>query len=98
MPERPPVDRTRAEPPEECANCGAAIPRSARACPECGADERSGWRDTDAYDGLDLPDEAFDDGPPARKHPAPPRVNGLAWYWWLVGVVVLVATGFLLLG
>ncbi|MDO8544144.1 MAG: zinc ribbon domain-containing protein [Opitutaceae bacterium] len=33
-------------PPEECANCGAEIPRGAKACPECGADERTGWRET----------------------------------------------------
>ena len=48
-------------PPEECANCGAVIPRGAKACPECGADERTGWRETSGYDGLDLPDEAWRD-------------------------------------
>ena len=85
MPRRPP--------PAECANCGAAIPRDAHACPECGADERTGWRETSTYDGLDLPEDAFADEkavtPPAR------RVNGIAWYWWLAGVViagVLIAT------
>lgn len=82
-------------PPAECANCGAAIPRGARACPECGADERTGWRDseTSIYDGLDLPDEAWrdDDAPPG---PAPRRrrvdrdVNGLPWYWWSVGIAL----------
>ena len=46
-------------PPEECANCGAAIPRHAKACPGCGADERIGWREESPYDGLDLPDEAW---------------------------------------
>ena len=78
-------------PPEECANGGAAIPRRARACPECGADERTGWRETSLYDGLDLPAAAFDDPP----HPGPrsPRVNGIAWYWWLVGAVLTVLLG-----
>jgi hypothetical protein len=80
MPERPP--------PEECANCGAAIPRHARACPECGADERSGWRETDVYDGLDLPNESYDDGGRRRARRVR-RVNGIAWYWWAIGVVVL---------
>lgn len=78
-------------PPDECANCGAAIPRHAKACPECGADERSGWRDQDIYDDLDLPEEAFeDDESRARKakHAATPRVNGLAWYWWVVATVL----------
>ena len=81
-------------PPEECANCGATIPRGAKACPECGADERTGWRDNDAtrYDGLDLPEEAFadDEGEKEKPTPAAPRVNGIAWYWWVVGVALLV--------
>ena len=78
-------------PPEECANCGAAIPRHAKACPECGADERTGWRENEQtrYDGLDLPEEAFEDEsrPPTRK---PATVNGLPWYWWVVGAALLI--------
>ena len=79
-------------PPEECANCGAAIPRGAKACPECGADERTGWRETEGsiYDGLDMPSEAFEDEPPKRNRPVQ-RVNGVPWYWWLVGVALVVA-------
>lgn len=87
-------------PPDECANCGAAIPRDAKSCPECGADERTGWRDDDRtrYDGLDLPDSAFDDDSPAdasashRSHraPTPHRVNGLPWYWWCLAIALLV--------
>ena len=26
-----------------CAHCGATVPSSARACPECGSDDRTGW-------------------------------------------------------
>ena len=92
MPERPP--------PEECANCGAAIPRSARACPECGADERTGWRETDLYDGLNLPDEAYSDDGRATERPTAKRgFNGVAWYWWCVGVVLLIllVTGIIVL-
>jgi hypothetical protein len=49
-------------PPSECPVCGGAVPRKAKACPHCGADERSGWDDDSTrYDGLDLPDSAFDD-------------------------------------
>lgn len=71
-------------PPTECANCGASIPRDARACPECGADERTGWRETSIYDGLDLP---VDNDSSSR---APDRdVNGIAWYWWCVGIALL---------
>lgn len=75
--------------PDECAVCGAPVPKRAQACPECGADERTGWRGPSVYDGLDLPEDAWREG----ETPAPPRrtvrVNGLPWYWWLVGVVLL---------
>lgn len=75
--------------PAECANCGATIPRGAKACPECGADERTGWRDTDLYDGLDLPETSTG---PAKTTPRRRRdrdVNGIAWYWWCVGVAIV---------
>lgn len=75
-------------PPPECANCGATIPRDARSCPECGADERTGWRETDVYDGLDLPESAFEDDRTVPSR-APHRVNGIAWYWWWVAVLLL---------
>lgn len=49
-------------PPTECPVCGTDVPRGARACPGCGADERSGWdEDAARYDGLDLPAEAYDE-------------------------------------
>jgi hypothetical protein len=59
-------------PPETCPVCGEAVPRGAKACPDCGADERSGWNEeATRYDDLDLPDEAFRDqgapGPVLRK-------------------------------
>lgn len=79
-------------PPDECANCGAAIPRNAKACPECGADERTGWRETDPYDALDLPAGAFEDErtePRSLRRP-PARVNGVPWYWWAVAALLLV--------
>jgi hypothetical protein len=79
-------------PPAECAQCGATIPPAARACPECGADERTGWRETSVYDGLDLPDEAEPLAPDSRA------VNGLAWYWWAVGVALVLGLGLLFLG
>ncbi len=85
-----------ASPPDECANCGAAIPRRARACPGCGADERSGWREQSAYDDLDLPDSAFagDD----NETPRPLARRGLPWYWIATAVVLIVAALFLTIG
>ena len=77
-------------PPEECANCGASIPRNAKACPECGADERSGWREKSVYDDLDLPEEAWQDESASTNRPLPTmRVNGVPWYWWVVGALLL---------
>jgi hypothetical protein len=83
------ADRHRTPPPAECAHCGAVIPRTAQACPECGADERTGWRETSIYDDLDLPESAWSDDSEAEPKPAPRRVNGVAWYWWCVGAALL---------
>jgi hypothetical protein len=73
-------------PPDECANCGATIPRGVHACPECGADERTGWREQSIYDGLDLPEEAFEDESAAH---ARKLKRGIAWYWWCVAVLLV---------
>ncbi len=81
MPERP------VPPPDECANCGAAIPPNAKACPECGADERTGWRDTSVYDDLDLPEEAFEDPADLSRRTAPRF--GVPWYFLLAGLLLL---------
>jgi hypothetical protein len=82
-------------PPTECPVCGEPVPRGARACPGCGADERSGWNEeATRYDGLDLPDTAYDD---EREHEPAPRGNRDT-LWLVVTVVVLLAiiTAFIL--
>ena len=76
--------------PEECANCGAELARGAKVCRECGADESTGLRESEAtrYDGLDLPSAAFEDA----EVEAPKKgktVNGLPWYWWAVATLLL---------
>lgn len=81
-------------PPETCPVCGEDVPRGARACPGCGADERSGWNeDATRYDGLDLPDEDFTDETDRaarRKHG-----SGL-WIVVAVGLLVLLIFGLIL--
>lgn len=67
-------------PPSECAQCSAKISPQAHACPDCGADERTGWRETSIYDGIDLPDSDR-----SRTYPKRP----LAWYWIITLVAVL---------
>ena len=79
--------------PETCPNCGADVPRGARACPACGSDDRTGWSDQAAYDGLGLPDEEFNYDEYVKrefegKETARPR---LYWLWWAGGVAALLA-------
>lgn len=64
--------------PEVCPVCDEDVPPNAKACPECGADERSGWNeDALYYDGLDLPDEAWDE--PASSRGSSPDAMPLHW-------------------
>ncbi len=32
-----------------CPNCGAMVPANAKACPECGSDEETGWSEAACY-------------------------------------------------
>ncbi len=87
-------------PPEVCPNCGAEVPRGARACPECGSDEKTGWSEEARGSGLDLPEEKFDyddfvEREFGRQGPVP---RGIRWYWWLLALAVLAAALVLWLG
>lgn len=42
--------------PEICPNCDTEVPAGARACPECGADENTGWSQSAQCDRLGIPD------------------------------------------
>ena len=86
--------------PQICPNCGAVVPPSARACPECGSDEETGWSEEAYAAHLDLPDENFDykdfvEREFEGKEPVP---HGIHWFWWIVGIVVLIALAFLWFG
>jgi hypothetical protein len=82
-------------PPETCPACGAAVPRSARACPECGSDEKTGWSEEAASDGLDLPAEEdefyYDDFVKREFGGSDPKPRGLSWFWWVAGMIILAA-------
>jgi hypothetical protein len=79
-------------PPETCPVCGADVPQKARACPECGACEETGWSDQAYASQLGLPDEDFDYndfvdrefGTRKAWHP-----RGLSRFWWVAALVVL---------
>ena len=82
-------------PPGICPVCGASVPRDARACPGCGADERSGWdEDATRYDGLDLPDEAFDE---ETERAVRRKFGGGLWLVTGLGLLVLVVFGLIFL-
>ena len=83
--------------PDVCPNCGAEVPPNAKACPECGSDEQTGWSERARTDDLGLPDQEFDyqefvEREFGAKKPVP---RGLHWFWWLVGIAVLAALLFL---
>jgi predicted nucleic acid-binding Zn ribbon protein len=86
---------TRRTAPETCANCGTAIPPNARACPECGADERTGWAEQSIYDGLDLP-EADDEHDQANRSRQRRQTQRLLW--GAVGVLLILAFALAALG
>jgi hypothetical protein len=78
--------------PAVCPNCGAEVPPRARACPECGSCEETGWSASASTSGLGLPDEEFDYESFVEEEFGAKTVKprGVAWFWWVVGLVVLV--------
>ena len=85
--------------PEICPNCGAVVPPGSKACPECGSCEETGWSETAAAGGLDLPEEKFDYGDFVEREfgGKTPKPRGIAWFWWVVAVGVLIALLWVLL-
>jgi hypothetical protein len=79
--------------PEICPVCGEDVPRNALACPECGADHNSGWReDADATDALGGTADDFDYDDFVQEefgNAAKPR--GIKTIWWISAIVLLLA-------
>src|SRR2546430_1748478 len=77
-----------------CPVCGEEVPPNAKACPECGACDKSGWSDDTAADGLDLPDEEdrFDyDKFLEEEFGKGARPRGVPRIWWVIALIVLFA-------
>jgi hypothetical protein len=75
--------------------CGADVPANALACPECGADEQTGWSDRARYDSLGIPDDSFDyDEFVAQEFGKKKPKRKLGWLW-CVAAIVLLASFFL---
>lgn len=80
-------------PPEICPNCGAEVPLNAKACPECGSDEKTGWSEEAHCENLGLPDENFDYDDFVKRELSGEKAvsHGIHWFWWLVAVLLLAA-------
>ena len=81
--------------------CGTEVPPSARACPECGADDTTGWNEDRAvYDGLDLPDDEFDYDEYLKKEFGNAEKTGektnKLWIWLILIGIALVALALIL--
>jgi hypothetical protein len=78
--------------PKTCPVCDEDVPRIALACPECGADHTSGWReDAEAYDALDLPNEDFNYEEFVRQEFESSRRPAINRVWWITAVVLIAA-------
>lgn len=88
--------------PEICPVCGAEPPRGARACPECGACEETGWGEESYTTGLGLPEEEefdydefidreFGEGKKSAQRSGPAPI----WRW--VAGLLLILIGFWML-
>lgn len=89
MASRKPV---RSATPEVCPVCGEDVPRNALACPECGADERSGWReDAVTYDGVGLPDDFDYDNYVREEFGSSVKPKGISVFWWIAAILVIAA-------
>lgn len=85
--------RAKPKAPAVCPVCNEPVPRGSLACPNCGADHNSGWRENaDTYDALDLPDDNFDYDEFVREEFGsrlkPARLKAI---WWIAGIVLIVA-------
>jgi len=75
-----------------CPACGAEVPGNARACPECGADEKTGWSPDTIYDGTDIEDlDEFDYDDWKRREVDGRRQQRTKrqWFWWVIGLLIL---------
>jgi len=84
--------------PEICPVCGEDVPPRALACPECGADHNSGWKE-DADGSLGLPDDEFDyDEFVKEEFGGGGKASRISPFWWVTAVVIFLAMVFWFFG
>jgi len=84
--------RSKLRPPKVCPVCGEDVPSTALACPECGADHTTGWReDAEVYDAVDLPDDDFDYEEFVKQEFGPSRRTASKKVWWITAIILIAA-------
>jgi len=79
-------------PPPTCPNCGADVPRNAKACPECGADDESGWKDSAYTSRLGISnEEEFDHDQFVKEEfgGGETKPRGITWVWWVTALILV---------
>jgi uncharacterized membrane protein YvbJ len=78
--------------PPVCPVCGENVPHNALACPECGADHNSGWKEgAETYDGVDLADEDFNyDEFVKEEFGSSPKPKAIKTVWWLTAIFLII--------
>ena len=78
--------------PDICPVCGEVVPNKAKACPECGACEETGWSDEGRADSLGIPSEEFDYEEYVKREfegEKPKRKFGAVWFVTAIVVLIL---------
>jgi hypothetical protein len=72
--------------------CGEDVPPVALACPECGADHNSGWRENaEVYDAVDLPNQEFDYEEFVKQEFRSSGRPTIKTVWWLTAILLIAA-------
>src|ERR1043165_2954242 len=86
-------EKVQGESPGGCPVCGEDVPPGALACPQCGADHNSGWREgAGNYDGVDLPDEFNYEEFTRSEFGSSPKPAEISAIWWITAIVLVLLT------
>jgi len=70
------------------------VPPRAKACPECGSDEETGWSERATADRLGVPAHGFDYQEFVKEEFGEReriRPRGISWLWWVMALIALAA-------
>lgn len=84
------MNRVKSEPPDVCPVCHEDVPPKSLACPSCGADFNSGWKEDASMIGdLGDPEDDFDyDEFLQNEFGSEKKPKGIKWLWWLTAILL----------